>query len=199
MNAQQLFLESGNPSGVYYCSECRSVYRTFDLANECCVCQTCKTGKREKCRTTCEACSSIQNMESQKRFEELEKFALDKAEVAEDWEYVWYNDHMYSDIDELCEDCDGNPPEYVFSMKPVPFRSFTVDAVLDQYNEEFGFACEDFEIRDIVTGLKELKEAFDIFNTTNKDKILYYEEDRKHKVSTQNSWLEPEVDLKKTN
>ena len=186
MKAFELYLSSGNPAGVFCCSNCNIVHRMKTSAESCCVCVDCKKNLRKRYNVRCEKCDELHTIETNKLNTAKEAEIFTKAETVTEFKYVWYNEKLYSDLDTIIEDCDDDntkPPEYVFLMKPVYFTGFELEAIFDNANEEH--MCEDVDIRDRLSGIKELREAFMIFNEDNKNSVVYWiaDETKKVKVS----------------
>lgn len=185
MKAIELYTKEGVSTGVFYCSECKCVHRTQEQAESCCLCDRCKTAKRDIHYIYCAICKSIVDNERNLKRQITERAILDKAKEVTKWEYVWFNEKMYSNLEELIEDCeyDETPiPEYVHAMKPIKFWAINPEYLIDNYNENIEISDDCYNIKDHIQGLDELYKAFNVFNEKNKDMIIYWQEDTAKKV-----------------
>jgi hypothetical protein len=132
VNPKELFHADLRPAGVYYCSECRLMYRTGELAlaESCCKpkrCTLCDIELEKKSGwTICDACrwakddARIQGLWD--RATKVDSHEYDDGVYDED------NDKYHDDIDAFLEwlvDEHDEPPSpwpRVFACKPMDFR-----------------------------------------------------------------------------
>ena len=185
MNAKELFTKDGISSGVFYCGECKCVYRTKEEAESCCLCNRCKIAKRNRYYCYCESCKV--QIDAEKK----EKDEINLAEQLKNAEEVIYpydgpvfcGDEYYQNIETLIEYLEDEGiefPEFAFAGKPVKFSGIDLEDILDRINENCDI--EDCNVRDILKGIGELATSIKQFNDLNKDTLLYYVRDRREKV-----------------
>jgi hypothetical protein len=173
--AIELFHADGKPSGIWYCSECRSVHNDQRLAQSCHGTTHCKDcgkelGKRQPYyRTQCEECYSKEWRERMAK-EEFERYT--KATKIKASEYtgpqVFFGDHYYETVEDAIDQCE-KPPEYVWSAKDVGLRKATIEDLIERILEE---AWEDADSGDL-NGVEELEKAVDAFNDANSGVSVY--------------------------
>lgn len=170
MNAEELFKKDGTPTGVFYCSECKTVSRDQPLVEQCCkptLCENCGE-VAAKYWTLCSKCKAEKHQKSY-----LEK--LEKAITIEDTDnfihcedYQGHHDGYFRDIGELLDylsDIDDKIewPITVTVCEEVPIKKVGVDYILEEIAEE-GFE----DILDHIDGSDELQKALDAFYELNK-------------------------------
>ena len=173
--AVELFHGDGRPSGIWYCSECRSVYNQQRTAQSChgiTHCEDCgnELGKHQPYyRTRCDECDRKKWREREAK-EEFERYT--KAVKIKASEYtgpqVFFNDHYYETVADAIEGCD-QPPEYIWAAKDVGLRKASIDDLVERVLEE---AWEDADIDDL-NGVEDLQEAVDAFNEANAAMSVY--------------------------
>lgn len=173
--AIELFHADGKPSGIWYCSECRTVHKEQRNAQSChgvTHCEDCgvELGKRQPYyRTQCDECRNKAWREKQAK-EEFERYT--KAVKIASSEYtgpqVFFNDRYYDTVVDAIDGCD-EPPEYVWSAKNVGLRKATTEDLVERVLEE---AWEDADSDDL-NGLDELQKAVDAFNEANAGVAVY--------------------------
>lgn len=189
MNATELFNKDGDGycgTGVFYCSAdgCRLVYRNKQDADKCCLCCDCENARIVgKCR--CEPCGVKFQAAMDDKANQKDKAAMDKAVLVGeyDFEYFWFNDRMYSDMDEFLDELTGDSvefPEFVHLMKPVKFDGFDLEGVYENFDEDN--MPEDMSILDQLDGIKELDTYISDFNKTNAAVTICWIEDRTKKI-----------------
>lgn len=185
MNGQELFTKEGKATLVFFCSKCRCTHRTRAEADDCCVCVACKNAPREQYRTLCSECKGVDDIRRHGAEQERVRSLFEKATEVTEYEYLWHEEKMYSDTEKIIDVCHGvrDVPEYVFIMKPVLFNGFSLDELLDSYNENV--MCEDLDVTDCLTGLAELQTAFAEFNDDNVKTTVYWIVDETKKVKVQ--------------
>lgn len=173
--AIELFHQDGKASGIWYCSECRTVHTSQQSAQAChgvTQCGTCgkELGKLQPYyRTQCDECRNKEwrEKQAQKEFDLYTKAAKIKAS-----EYtgpqVYFGDRFYETVEDAIDQCD-EPPEYVWAVKNVGLRKASIDDLIDGVLEE---AWEDAEVDDL-HGVEELQRAVDAFNEANADIPVY--------------------------
>lgn len=182
MEAQNLYvkLDSGEfkSSHVWFCGKCRIVSTSQELAEQCCdkKCYTC-LAPIEFYSVKCRDCSA-----KEYRAKEIEK--IEKAELVEMGEYIYYHDEYYSQDDLYCylEDNLGiedleNCEEFGFDCDKYSYKP--VDIV--KYVRE---SCEEDHYEDSseqLVGLDELAKHLDDFNA--KQTIVSYMVNEGRKVS----------------
>jgi hypothetical protein len=149
MNAINLQKEARDPNtGAYrgmthtdlWLCECGRVWHGEREANTCCkkwICERCQRSAYNF-HTYCSACEEF--------------FRIEKAELIEDWDdwiyvdgYGSHNDGFFSSIDEFMEyygeesegDEESSIPEFAFCCKEIPFPSFSVERLLENYMDNF--------------------------------------------------------------
>ena len=181
MNAQGLFTLDGKQAG-FTCSNCGSFWKDEKSANICCMCMFCGREPVVKGSTLCGNCRKER---SERKSKELELKALetfDKAEEVFVWQYLWYVDKMYDNVEDLLDCCGDNPPEFVHPMAPVVFSGLDLSDILCQCEEQFPCFDEEFILADNLSGLDELEKAIKKFNEENEDTVIYFEPDYSKKV-----------------
>lgn len=173
--AIELFHQDGKASGVWYCSECRSVHKDQRYAQSChgvTNCETCgvEFGKRQPYyRTHCQDCDNKSWREKQAK-EEFDRYT--KAVKIKASEYtgpqVFFNDHYYETVEDAIDGCD-EPPEYVWSAKNVGLKKASLEDLIDRVLEE---AWEDADADDLY-GVEELQQAVNAFNAANDHVAVY--------------------------
>lgn len=173
--AIELFHADGKPSGVWYCSECRSVHTQLRTAQSChgiTHCEKCgkELGKRQPYyKTHCQECDNEIWREKQAK-EEFERYT--KAVKIRASEYtgpqVYFGDRYYDTVEDAVDGCD-QLPEYIWSAKDVGLKKATIEDLVDRILEE---AWEDADIDDL-NGTEELQRAIDLFNESNAGISVY--------------------------
>lgn len=182
MNATELFIQSGESAGIYFCGQCKRVaYDGRQGAERCCLPHKCITcGKDEETRE-CPECSDA-------RFAKQERERFEKAEKITEWGgWVFcdgnygYKDGYFESVSDLMDwigDHNADYPqleinlEYVWPCKETEFVCVDVDDIYERI-EERGY--EDFE-RGSLVGTNELEAAIAVFEKAN-ESIVSYEPD----------------------
>lgn len=181
MNANELYLNDGRPTGVYFCSVCRSTYRDKEPAEECCSlhkkCVGC--GDLIPKKSPKIACPDCVNKKRDAR--ERERF--NKAAKVSEWDGMIYSEghgpEYFQDMDELIEWIDDasfpdNPlgvPEYVWTCDEHRVVDIDVSVIVNHIRDS-EFASDDFDEKDL-NGLDELQGAIIKFNSLNAGFITY--------------------------
>ncbi len=182
MNSIQLmkYENNGTPKwkivfiNLWQC-QCGKVSHTKDIAEKCCVkwiCQRCQRSVPEF-YTYCSHCRDF--------------FRMEKAEEVKDYTgYIYiegYSQDFYESLEDFY-DCNGDPeqendfPEFVFCCEEIPFPSFDVDRLLENYIDDFEDG-EDAYSR--LQGVELLQKALDWFTKKNAG-CVSYQPDYKRKV-----------------
>ena len=174
--AIELFHGDGESSGIWYCSECRSVHTQQRTAQSChgvTHCEDCgkELGKRQPYyRTQCDECSNKEWRDKQAKAE-FERYT--KAVKIKASEYtgpqVFFNDHYYETVEDAIRHRGTEPPEYVWSAKDIGLKKATMEDLVDRILEE---AWEDADINDL-NGTEDLQKAIDAFNEANAAVSVY--------------------------
>ena len=173
--AIELFHADGKPSGIWYCSECRTVHTNQRTAQSChgvTSCDGCgkELGKRQPYyRTHCHECDRRIWREKQAA-EEFQKYTAAVKIKASDYTgpQVFFNDHYYETVEDAIDGCDA-PPEYIWSAKDIGLNKATIEDCVDRILEE---AWEDADIDDL-NGTEQLQNAIDAFNEANSSISVY--------------------------
>lgn len=162
--------DQGNivPCGVFYCSECRSVYGSATDANNCHGDRLCECGQKIELRyrNKCNACHSKEWHQKSAATE----FA--KYEKATKITYSEYKGGMIYDADKYYEDLEsaldgydeGQEPEYVWACKDIGVVKATTESLYENMLENM---WEDADVYDL-NGVDELEAAVAAFNEANK-------------------------------
>lgn len=156
------------PCGIFYCSECRSVYKTEAEACKCHGERLCECGEKieQHYRSKCNACDSKEWHQKSAAAE----FA--RYEKATKITYAEYKGSMIYDADKYYEDLesaldgydDGQEPEYVWACKNIGVTKATTESLYENMLENMG---EDADVYDL-NGVDELEAAVTAFNEANK-------------------------------
>jgi hypothetical protein len=176
MNATELFHKDGRPAGVFYCGECRIIFKDASSAELCCgsyKCEDCGKGTGSRSWLVCDGCRSERD-----RKRELERF--ERAEKLTDWDGWVYDEgsgrngyhQSVADLLEFYEDEERQPPEYVWACDSTAFATLGIDRVKD-WILDGGDAYEDFDPDDL-NGLEELSRALEKFNEANAAVLSYH-------------------------
>jgi hypothetical protein len=193
MNAIELHHADGRTAGVYYCSECKRVAPTRELADECCAPYKC-TGcgvelPRKDHRTACRECVA----EKEREREAARFAAAEKVTEWDGWIYTeeiqGYNDGYYDSVGALLEYIEDNTPdegemaeltaeelaeiprlpEYVWTCGEERFATASLDAIIENIADR---GYEDFDT-DSILGTEELGAAIEAFNAANTGIVSY--------------------------
>jgi hypothetical protein len=172
-NAIKLYKQDGTTAGIFYCSECRCVYKTESEAANCHGEKTCACGKviERRFYEKCNACDDREWRE--KRI--AEEFArFEKAKKITDSEYtgdmISDGENFYSDLeDALDRYLEGQEPEYLWACKDVGVPKASAEGIYDHLLENM---WEDADVNDLC-GIDELEAAIAAFNEANKEVHVY--------------------------
>jgi hypothetical protein len=151
MNAVELLMPDGKPTGVFVCGRCDHIYapgsRRADvrghylkLANNCCtptLCRTCGKPSGRQYYTLCEPCSRVEDAAK-------ERALFDKAEKVEhdDGPFFTPGGRWFRDLDEIedyyadADPEDGTKPEYVWCTKVLTDRPDWSGDALDKAHSD---------------------------------------------------------------
>jgi len=161
MNANELFMSSGKPAGIFFCEACRRVWCDKDVAESCCRCRYC--GELEK------------NSHAECRYRAMHKRRAEVLEAAavienyDGWVYAegcGYRDGYFPSMDDLleylAEEELSDWPERVHCCTPVTIRWPDASDIAER-------VCEGLyeEADNDLQGLKELDEALAEFAKAN--------------------------------
>lgn len=176
MNAQELHLANGKPTGIFFCEACRTVKVTKNEADACCAPLKCECGAGRKLyHTKCPACEQA-DWRAQETKKEADRFAA-AEKVQEDhhdgWVYaegIGHQDGYFHSVGDLRDYCEDNEdlPEYVWACTEKQFVRVGLDDVITVFEDE---AYEDFSSDDL-SGLPELEVALTVFMERNKDVVV---------------------------
>lgn len=164
--AIELYKQDGTSAGIFYCSECRSVYRTKEEADGCHGERTCECGgKIERYYSTCSACrnkawKAEQEAKERERFEKAEKVSYADYKGG----MLFDGDKYHDDLESLEDDLfDVSLPAYVWACKDIGVPKANSDSIIENLLENM---WEDADHNDL-NGLEELDAAIEKFNAAN--------------------------------
>jgi hypothetical protein len=186
-------------SGIWFCGKCRILYHekmlpvnkdltVQEAAERCCKPRICSCGKTiddgkygSGGWTICEDCR-------QKKQEEKEQAAWDKAELVEKYpgyEGMFYDgdDRYYSTVEEALDDLmteDDSPPEFLFMTKPAHPMKIDIEWLYEHISENA--EIDDFDCREHMVGMDEFEAAVEKFNEANKAVVIGWYPDYSRKV-----------------
>lgn len=175
MNATELFHADGNSSGIFYCSECKRVAHSKQLAEQCCtppVCRICGKETSQKYRLICRPCKIIKDENKEAaRFEKAEKITSWDGPVFLDG--AGYNEGYFPDFAELADWIDGEESElpryYVWTCISLPICHLNCDKIIENATQD---AYEDWDT-DSLMGVDELRSAMEAFNAKNASQVYW--------------------------
>src|ERR1017187_4860129 len=120
--AIELFHADGKSSGIWYCSECRTVHATEEAATQCHGTPMCACGKpiEDRYYQTCRECRDREWSDKLKATERARFDAATKVPEAEYLDVQVFDPHgdtFYESVEDLrehYEDDDAKLPEYVW-------------------------------------------------------------------------------------
>ena len=173
MNAIELFHKDGVATGIFYCRDCRTVHRSKELANACCVPTKCKHCGKQSDRKHWLICTPCEAIEREAK--EVERFT--NASKVTEWggwvfsEGIGHQDGYFADVDMLIDYCVGEGievPKYAWTCVANHFVNASVEDITSRMDD----AYEDFDPESL-KGLPELEAALDRFNEMNHDAVSY--------------------------
>jgi hypothetical protein len=169
----ELYKKDGTETGVFYCSECRTVFASKEQADICHGERICACGATIKSRyqSQCDECwrKDSQEKEATKERERFEKAT--KIPYAEyKGEMVMDGDDYFNDLEEVLDRyLDGQEPEYVWACEDVGCPKANIDNIVENMLENM---WEDADINDL-NGVAELEAAVEAFNKANESIRVY--------------------------
>lgn len=174
--AIELYKKDGTSAGIFYCSECRIVFRTQEEAQCCHGERICECGKKIEQRYYGK-CNACQSKEWAKKSAARERERFDAAKKITWAEYdggmIYDGDDYFEDLESALDRYDeGQEPEYVWACKDIGVRKLQVEDVLENLVEGM---WEDADTSDL-NGVVELDTAIREFNKAN-ESISVWEPD----------------------
>jgi hypothetical protein len=170
--AIELYKKDGTTAGIFFCSECRCVYKTDTEASNCHGEKLCACGKVVERRfyAKCNACED-RDWRSKRAAEELDRF--EKAKKIPASEYTGdmiYDGDYYPEIeDALDRYLEGQEPEYVWACKDVGVPKASAESIYEHLLENM---WDEADVNDLC-GVDELEAAVVAFNEANKAVHVY--------------------------
>jgi hypothetical protein len=167
--AIELHHKDGRSAGIFYCSECRAVYKTEAEASNCHGEKLCACGKKIE-RRYYYVCNDCQAEQWNKERTEKENARFEKARKIPASEYTGemvyglddkYHDSIESALDDYIE---GQEPEYVWACKNIGVPLATTESLYENLLENM---WEDADVYDL-NGVEELETEVTAFNEANK-------------------------------
>lgn len=184
MDAQELFTDGSKKADVYFCGNCRRVYKDFDYTDSCCQCRECRC-TLDKTKDYTGICRTCWDSTKTQRHREL----LVEAEKVSSWnDWVWTNEYggnegFFRSEEELLECIIDNLeeiefPEYVHLTKSQSVAMNVdvgdiVERCADNAWDEFEEYC--------LSGVEELSVAIKKFKEENEG-VLSYSADYKRAI-----------------
>ena len=175
--AIELYKADGKTAGIFYCSECRVVYRTEDEAKWCHGERLCACGEKITqgyYQRTCGACDTkaFREKEAAKEAERFEK-ARKIKESEYTGEHVMCGDSFYDSVeDSIDQFLEGQEPEYVWACKEHGIPKVDLEDITSNMLDNM---WDDADTSDL-NGLEEMEAALDAFNKAN-ESIQMWEPD----------------------
>ena len=181
MKAFELYTKEGKKTDVWVCKKCKIVSRAENQAEACCKCVDCGKEERSPHRTRCEACSKKYHEKMNAEQKQKEQDVMKIAEIVDEEFGLFYGETYLKNVEDIESELypDDVAPEFCFAAKPVLFRKWSIDEVMDSEDEQY--ELEDAgEIQ--FAGMDALRKAFDDFNATNAGLAMCYTVDYTKKV-----------------
>lgn len=174
--AIELYKRDGTSAGIFYCSECRIVFKTKEEAENCHGVRLCACGKTIERRFYSECDDCRRKIENEKastrerdRFEKATKIAA--AEYKGD--KIFADDEYYDEIEDYLDAFEqSQEPEYVWACKNIGVPLASTESLYENLLEGM---WEDADVNDL-NGIDELEAAVKAFNEANRA-IRVYEPD----------------------
>jgi hypothetical protein len=165
--AIELYKQDGSTAGIFFCSECRSVFKTQDEAKVCHGERLCVCGSPSLSRYQTQ-CSNCLREESNRVESEKENARFDKATKVSEADYlggmVYSNDRFYTEVgDAIDQYLEGHEPEYVWGCKDVGVPKVDSESIVESLIDSM---WEDADASDL-NGMEELDAALAVFNKAN--------------------------------
>lgn len=157
------------PTGVFYCSKCRSVFKTAEEAANCHGDRICECGKKIERRfyAKCNDCDWKAQKEKSAAIE-FERYEKATKIPASEWkgDKLYDGDQYYDEIEDLLDRYDEvQEPEYVWACKNVGLPRATSEGIIEHMLDGM---WDDADSGDL-NGLEELDAAIAKFNEDNAD------------------------------
>ena len=171
-------LEDGSvaPTGIFYCSECRVVFKTKEEAENCHGERLCACGKKIERRFYGECDDCRWKIEKEKAVaRERERFEKATKITATEYkgEKIFADDEYYDEIECYLDAFEeGQEPEYVWACKDIGVPLASTESLYENLLEGM---WDDADVNDL-NGVDELEAAVKAFNEANRD-IHVYEPD----------------------
>lgn len=166
--AIELYKKDGATAGIFYCSECRCVYKTRDEADNCHGEKLCACGKKIERRFYAE-CDDFQSKRWNEESRQKEAERLEKAKKISEKEYTGTfvfgpDDNYYEDIESAIDQyLEGQEPEYVWACKDIGVPKANAESIYENLLDNM---WEDADHNDL-NGVDELEAAVEAFNKAN--------------------------------
>lgn len=172
--AIELYKKDGSAAGIFYCSECRVVFKTKEEAGNCHGERHCECGKLidDKFRSSCPECTSKvwaerETAKEMERFENAHKLSASEYEG----DMVYVGEKFYESVEDAIDQyLEGQEPEYVWACRNVGVPIASSDGIVESLVENM---WEDADSSDL-NGLDELDEAIGKFNEANKSIRVFH-------------------------
>lgn len=166
--AIELYKKDGTTAGIFYCSECRIVYKTKDEADNCHGDKMCPCGKKIERRyyAICNDCQS-EKWNEESRLKEEAAFEKAKKIPASEYagEMIFLDDKYHQSLEDALDDyLEGQEPEYVWACKDIGVPKASTESLYENLLENM---WEDADVYDL-NGVDELEAAVTAFNEANK-------------------------------
>ena len=175
MEAFELLLPDGQPSGVFACDRCKFTCKARGYAESCCSCSRCGQPLESAERKwghghMHDACFAVDRQE-----QDAEREA--KAEKVEAWDGWVFTEGgggqngYFSDLDEYMAHCEaeGVRPEFVWTADEVAFPGLDLEHILEGLAEEMNYE----DAGDNIVGTEALGAAIEAFNAANARNVSY--------------------------
>lgn len=171
--AVELYKQDGSKAGIFYCSECRCVYKTEAEASNCHGEKLCACGKPIERRfyAKCNACDQ-QEWREKRTAEELARFEKATKILASEYkgDMVSDGDNYFSEIEDAVDRfLEGQEPEYLWACKDVGVPKASTEGIYEHLLENM---WEEADVNDLC-GVDELEAAMTAFNEANKAVHVY--------------------------
>ncbi len=143
-----------------YCPECGRLYTAsifgdakealqyaYDQATQCCApkkCTDCGEIRDSQYWTVCTKCQKEREVKKEReRFEKATKVTLDEYYKQRPGNMLYWDEEFYSDIEDLIDENDLNPPEYVWSTSTTRMSFDATDLIENACSDMHEDAYED--------------------------------------------------------
>jgi hypothetical protein len=175
MGAVELYKQDGSTAGIFYCSQCRIVYRTKEDAEWCHGDKLCGCGKKIESiysrQSKCRDCDSLELKEKERK-REAERFEAAIKIKAADYsgEHVYCGDSYYDSVEDAIDQfLEGQEPDYIWACKDNSLPTVDLEDVTCNLLDNM---WEDADTSDL-NGIDELEAALTAFNEANKSVLVW--------------------------